>query len=238
MPPTELLPAAVITRPPVLLGEPGATCFQDWLSQQPADAELTQLASAVQQAETDFAAARSAIPKIVEARVQAEDDRNGAAFADATAIQQVMPPLIAKLAAHRVQANLRYLARLAVLAKRAAAQAEAARLPMMGDLANLRREMVTTQKGGRSTDRAAPLSSQTAMAAYQRAYREVSPADIAAQRAMEIVTLAAIRGRILDAAGDRARVDLMLPATWQPAILSASERASAAAQKEINAHGK
>jgi len=237
MPATEKVPAPVIARPPALLGEPAADCFADWLNQQPADAELTELASVVQQAETDFAAARSAVPVVVGARREAEDEGAGAAYADATAKLGGLPRLIGKLAARRVEGNLHYLARLSHIAKQAAAQAEAAKQLTRGDLANLRREMVASQKGTPPADIAAPLLSGPAEAAYQRAYREASPYDIAAQRALEIATLARVRSRFYSDLPDDARIDLTLPETYRPIIQQAAARAEETARKEINAHG-
>lgn len=238
MPTTELLPPPVTSRPRAQ-GEPAADAFQEWLSQQPEDPELSRLASVVQEAERDCSAVRESIPKLLADRRSAEDSGAGIQYADAVAKLAGLPRLTGKLATRRAQSNLQWLARLAVLAEAAAIAAEASHAYERAEAGSLRRDLHTRHESGRLPHEGAMTDGEAGVtASLVRSFTDrLAPSVAAAERSREVVVSAKMRGRFLDPKGDASRLDIMLPTTWETALTLAAELAKTDTEREIK-HGK
>ena len=219
---------------PARLGIAGEQLFAPWLGKQPYDEELDALGAAVSQAEADLAAARSGIPRLLEARRAAEDSGNGSAYSNAVASLAGLPRLVGRLASHRTQVSLSWLARLAALAKAVATEAEQAGAYLTPELKELRREEFAQQSGRVALERGVAAPGGITEAVYAKVRLEAAPFAALQAEAEAILSFAVVRGHLLDTRPGDSKLDLSLSESWKPAVAFAGERGEIETRRVIS----
>lgn len=216
---------------------PGNDVFQAWLLTQPADPELNRLASEVASAEADLRSVVAAVPVTLTHRTAAEDNGDGVLYASSVAKLAGIPRLAGKLAGRKLEAALRYLSRLHLLATSAAAEAEAEGNPHNLELTSLRQDQFIEDSGRVAREPGAMSSAGLNTKIYHDIEREAAPAVARLLAASNVISIAAVAGHLLDPRPGDSRLDLTLPLGWADAVMAAGARYQGITKKEIDSHG-